>query len=615
MSKNNETFTDRWLQTLNPKILKFLKGKNFNKMTPVQAITIPLFLQHKDVCVEAVTGSGKTLAFVVPILEMLLKKYTNENNFDKYHIHSLIISPTRELAQQTFDITNEFIQSFDDQKHFSCILFVGGTKHEYDIKQFQNNGGTIVIATPGRFEELLKTKNNSFNLISNLKSLEILILDEADRLLDLGFLTSLNTIFDALPKQRRTGLFSATQTDELEKLIRAGLRNPVRITVKQTGSAADQRTPSTLKNFYMICEPNEKLSQLIHFINEQRPAKIMIFFSTCACVQYFGSILKYLFRLSTSTNIYSIHRKLRNKRLHVIEQFRSEISTTTTTILLCTDIVARGIDLPDVDWVIQFDPPTTVVQFVHRCGRTARLGKLGNALLMLLPNEAAYVNFLLNSQKVPLNEMITADINTIENVVPIVRQLAISDKAIYDRSKQAFVSYVQAYAKHECSLLLRLKELDLCGVAEGAFALVHLPKMPEFKNRDTSKFNQQNQIVDAESIPYKDKSLAKKRQMEKEDPNMKIKKRVKTVAFSIKKEKKLKNRLKRLRREQAENERILGAENELAENEKHIDEIAKEYGKLKKQRRLQRYNKLQKLKKNKNNELELSEDEQLSDME
>ncbi len=92
----------------------------------------------------------------------------------------------------------------------------------------------------------------------------------------------------------------------------------------------------------------------------------MIFFSTCACVQYFDSILKHLFRSSTSTTIYSIHRKLRNKRSTVIEQFRSEKSTTTTTILLCTDIVARGIDLPDVDWVIQFDPPTTVVQFVHR---------------------------------------------------------------------------------------------------------------------------------------------------------------------------------------------------------------------------------------------------------
>jgi len=280
-----------------------------------------------------------------------------------------------------------------------------------------------------------------------------------------------------------------------------------------------------------------------------------------------------------------------------MEQFRSEKSTTTTTILLCTDIVARGIDLPDVDWVIQYDPPTTVVQFVHRCGRTARLGRLGNALLMLLPNEGAYVNFLLNSQKVPLNEMTTPDINTIENVVPIVRQLAMSDKAIYDRSKQAFVSYVQAYAKHECSLLLRLKELDLCGVAEGAFALVHLPKMPELRNRDTSNFNQQNQIINSESIPYKDKSLAKKRQMEKEDPNMKIKKRVKRVAFSIKKEKKLKKRLKRLRREQAENERLLDTKAELIENEKHIDDIAKEYSKLKKQRRLQRFNKLQRTKK------------------
>ncbi|CAF0760219.1 unnamed protein product [Adineta steineri] len=613
MSKTNETFTDRWPSTINPKILTFLKSKDFNKMTPVQAITIPLFLQHKDVCVEAITGSGKTLAFIVPILETLLKKYTSETHFDKYNVHSLIISPTRELAQQTYDIANEFIQFFDDQERFSCITFIGGTKHDYDIKQFQNHGGTIIIATPGRIEELLKIKTDSFNLVANLKSLEMLILDEADRLLDLGFLTSINMILEALPKQRRTGLFSATQTDELEKLIRAGLRNPVRITVKQTGSAADQRTPSTLKNFYMICEPNEKLNQLIHFINENRPAKIMIFLSTCACVQYFTSVLKHIFSSSKSTAIYAMHRKLRNKRTAVIEQFRSETSTATTSILLCTDIVARGIDLPDVDWVIQYDPPTTVVQFVHRCGRTARLGRLGNALLMLLPNEAAYVNFLLNSQKVPLVEMMPADINTIENVIPSVRQFSMNDKGVYDRSKQAFCSFVQAYAKHECSLLLRVKELDLCGVAEGAFALVTLPRMPELKNRDVSNFNE-NKLVNPNSIPYKDKSLAKKRQMEKDDPLKKLNKRIKTVAFSEQKEKNLKKRLKRLRREQAENERILGAEAERAENDKHIEDIGKEYSKLKRTRRLLRFNKIQKTKKKKN-ELELSDDEKLSDME
>ncbi|CAF0803397.1 unnamed protein product [Adineta steineri] len=613
MSKTNETFTDRWPSTINPKILTFLKSKDFNKMTPVQAITIPLFLQHKDVCVEAITGSGKTLAFIVPILETLLKKYTSETRFDKYNVHSLIISPTRELAQQTYDIANEFIQFFDDQERFSCITFIGGTKHDYDIKQFQNHGGTIIIATPGRIEELLKIKTDSFNLVANLKSLEMLILDEADRLLDLGFLTSINMILEALPKQRRTGLFSATQTDELEKLIRAGLRNPVRITVKQTGSAADQRTPSTLKNFYMICEPNEKLNQLIHFINENRPAKIMIFLSTCACVQYFTSVLKHIFSSSKSTAIYAMHRKLRNKRTAVIEQFRSETSTATTSILLCTDIVARGIDLPDVDWVIQYDPPTTVVQFVHRCGRTARLGRLGNALLMLLPNEAAYVNFLLNSQKVPLVEMMPADINTIENVIPSVRQFSMNDKGVYDRSKQAFCSFVQAYAKHECSLLLRVKELDLCGVAEGAFALVTLPRMPELKNRDISNFNE-NKMINPNSIPYKDKSLAKKRQMEKDDPLKKLNKRIKTVAFSEQKEKNLKKRLKRLRREQVENERILGAEAERAENDKHIEDIGKEYSKLKRTRRLLRFNKLQKTKKKKN-ELELSDDEKLSDME
>ena len=105
------------------------------------------------------------------MLEMLLKKYTSDTSFDKHHIHSLIISPTRELAQQTFDVANEFIPSFSDQERFTCIKFVGGTKHAVDVEHFQRQGGTIVIATPGRFEELLKTKSSAFNLVSNLKSL------------------------------------------------------------------------------------------------------------------------------------------------------------------------------------------------------------------------------------------------------------------------------------------------------------------------------------------------------------------------------------------------------------------------------------------------------------
>ncbi|CAF0972776.1 unnamed protein product, partial [Didymodactylos carnosus] len=350
-----DTFTDQWPSTLNPIVLEYLKLKNFTRMTPVQAITIPLFLQHKDVCVEAVTGSGKTLAFVIPILELLLKL----PEIKKSHIYSLIISPTRELASQTYEIIEDFIQ-FIHNEHLTCIQMIAGCKHEIDVESFRKNGGTICITTPGRFEELLKINQNGFNLSQSLKTLEMLVLDEADRLLDLGFLMSLNTIFASLPKQRRTGLFSATQTDELEKLVRAGLRNPVRITVKQKGNAANQRTPSTLTNFYMICDPAEKLNQLYHFIHMHKSLKMMIFFSTCACVQYFSKILETL--LDKQTVVYSIHRKLRNKRSNIIEQFRS---VKESGILLCTDIMARGIDLPDVDWVIQFDAPTQVTQFVH----------------------------------------------------------------------------------------------------------------------------------------------------------------------------------------------------------------------------------------------------------
>ena len=225
---------------------------SFDQMTPVQSATIPLFLKHKDVIVEAVTGSGKTLAFIIPVLEILLKRYAQGEVWGKHAIGAIILSPTRELAKQIFDVTSTFMntihahlnegsESNDSSPVLSQMLFIGGTDVKEDIQAFQKNGAQILIGTPGRLEDLLKKTQ-----IFKTKELEVLVLDEADRLLDMGFEQSLNAIMKLLPRQRRTGLFSATMNDALNELVRAGLRNPVKVVVKVESltSRDEQRTPS-----------------------------------------------------------------------------------------------------------------------------------------------------------------------------------------------------------------------------------------------------------------------------------------------------------------------------------------------------------------------------------
>ena len=179
------------------------------------------------------------------------------------------------------------------------------------------------------------------------------------------------------------------QTEEVESIIRAGLRNPVRIVVKQkasdsSSSATDssKRLPQSLQNFYVVRQPTEKLSYLISFLRKHGKEKMMVFLSTCASVEYFGAILKATLK-STVTLIHGKRKK--GKRENAFDSFRK----AEDGVLVCTDVMARGVDIPDVHWVVQFDPPSSASAFVHRCGRTARIGQHGNALLILLPNEEA----------------------------------------------------------------------------------------------------------------------------------------------------------------------------------------------------------------------------------
>uniref|UniRef100_A0A8C3TED2 ATP-dependent RNA helicase n=1 Tax=Chelydra serpentina TaxID=8475 RepID=A0A8C3TED2_CHESE len=451
--------------TLSPGVLQTLRQLGFPHLTPVQSATIPLFMNNKDVAAEAVTGSGKTLAFVIPILEILLRR---EEKLKKMQVGAIVITPTRELAVQIDEVLSHFTKHFPQ---FSQILLIGGRNPIQDIEKFKEHGGNIIIATPGRLENMFRRKADGLDLASCVKSLDVLVLDEADRLLDMGFEASLNTILDFLPKQRRTGLFSATQTQEVENLVRAGLRNPVRISVKEKGVAASntQKTPTRLENYYMICKADEKFNQLVHFLRQHKQEKHLVFFSTCAGVEYYGKALESLVK---NVKIMCIHGKMKHKRNRIFTEFRK---------------------LPSA--------------FVHRCGRTARIGHLGSALVFLLPMEESYVNFLSINQKCPMQEM--KPLKNVVDVLPKLKSLAVADRAVFEKGMKAFVSCVKAYAKHECNLIFRIKDLDFASFARG-FALLRMPKMPELKGKYFSDFVPVS--IDTDSIPFKDKNREKQRQ-------------------------------------------------------------------------------------------------------
>ncbi|GBE82071.1 ATP-dependent rRNA helicase SPB4 [Sparassis crispa] len=555
--------------TLTPWILDVIQAMGFTQMTPVQASTIPLFMRHKDVVVEAVTGSGKTIAFVIPILEKLIRR---ERKFKKNQIGALVISPTRELATQIHSVFSLFLSSqpslrrptadedisMDESQRKSppeaeypqpLLLISSESAPAQDIEKFLSTGADIVIGTPGRIEEFLLGKGKD---IVNVKDMEVLVLDEADRLLDLGFQNTLNRILTHLPKQRRTGLFSATMTDAdaLSELVRVGLRNPARIVVKvQTKRSKvkgaensgeqqikgeiieERRIPATLQNFCLTCRASEKLLQLsrivAHEVRQEQSSRFIVYFATCACVEYFYHIL--LPFLPPNTTLHSLHGHLPPAaRTRTLTSFAtSSAMPSSPQILLATDVAARGLDLPNVDVVVQFDPPSDTKAFSHRCGRTARAGRRGRAWVILVGREQDYVDFLA-VRKIPLEQRRPfaasgnspasggSDIESEDEQLPVamseIRKKLLTDRSLHDKAAKAFVSFVRAYSKHEASYIFRVKDLDLVGVAK-CFGLLRLPRMPELQQITLDGWEDVD--VDWSSYAYSDRGREAKRVAEK----------------------------------------------------------------------------------------------------
>ncbi|KAF8508395.1 DEAD-domain-containing protein [Gautieria morchelliformis] len=544
---------------LTPWILDVIRSLGHTQMTPVQASTIPLFMKHKDVVVEAVTGSGKTLAFVIPILEKLIKRH-HEAPLRKNEIGALVISPTRELATQIHSIFSLFLSSQPSSEASSSpednpsttaqppmypppLLLISGTASTpaQDVSRFLDTRADIVVGTPGRVDEFILGRGRS---MVSCRELEVLVLDEADRLLDLGFDASITRIISHLPKQRRTGLFSATMTDGLSSLVRVGLRNPVRVVVKVEAKrgvkrkagdevTSERRVPASLQNFFVECRASEKLVQLLRIIAHEQQhhgsAKFIVYFATCACVDYFYRILPAL--LPRTCSLHSLHGHIPPaSRTSTLAAFGSHPSTpVSSSILLCTDVAARGLDLPTVDVVIQFDPPVDPKGFSHRCGRTARAGREGRAWCLLGEKERGYVDFLA-VRKIPLTErsfltddqglsseskMAEADGERsedymVEHTITQIRAVVLQDRDSFDKAVKAYVSFIRAYTKHEASYIFRLNNLDLVGVAR-SFGLLRLPRCPELKGVDAKTAGWRDADVDWDVYAYKDKRREAKR--------------------------------------------------------------------------------------------------------
>ncbi|KAI9298554.1 DEAD-domain-containing protein [Neoconidiobolus thromboides FSU 785] len=476
---------------LNETIISNLTSQNICNMTPVQEGTIPLLLGNKDVVVEAVTGSGKTLAYLIPVIERIKAN----------HLSGIVIAPTRELGEQIYKV----FESLTIGLNIQGLLLTGNNKLEKDKKEIKNKTINVIIGTPGRVFEILNSG------LLKTKELEVLVLDEADRLLELGFYNILNSILKLIPKQRRTGLFSATMTDDLSELVRLGLRNPVKVVVKVNVknqlSNNQQRIPDKLEIEYIKLNFKDKLSTMINYIQQSQFNKFIIYFATCYQVDYYFKLLKLLPEL-IDYELVSLHGKMEVKRRNIVYNKYIALNDLQKSILLTTDVASRGLDIPYVDCVIQYDLPVDPKQFSHRCGRTARNGESGNALFFLkFGTEELYPDFL-KVRKIPTTELkIQTNEEKSNKLFEELRNKMLEDRELIEKSAQSFVAYVKAYSNHQASYIFRIKELDFEDLAY-SFCLLRLPAMPELKNK---KFNYPEIKIDLKTISYKNSQLEKNR--------------------------------------------------------------------------------------------------------
>ena len=349
--------------------LKILKGLKFENPTPIQEKVIPVALQGNDVMGTAQTGSGKTLSYILPIVEKLRK-----NVNDKF----LILAPTRELSEQVFSVAKIFL---GHGKPFKAINLIGGKGIFSQINQLKKNP-QIIIGTPGRINDLLERKSFSLSKCS------IVVLDEMDRMLDMGFGYQVDKIMKQVNKNRQMIMLSATIPAQIRKVSSKYLKNPVNISIEN-----NDVIETNIKQKVIETIPNEKVNELINQI-DQRKGSILIFAKTKIGVDKLVKKLK-----ANSVKASALHGGMRqNKRSKIMQNFRDE----RFRILVATDIASRGLDVPHIEHIINYDMPQAPEDFIHRIGRTARAGSVGEAVSFLTQKDTRIwksIERLLNKEE------------------------------------------------------------------------------------------------------------------------------------------------------------------------------------------------------------------------
>lgn len=341
---------------LSDNVLDALYDMRFEKCTPVQGQCIPLILEHNDVLGVAQTGTGKTAAYLLPLLTLL-----ERDAHPADAVNCLVIAPTRELARQI----DQALQGFAYYTQVNAVAVYGGNdgiRYEQERKSLQA-GADIVLATPGRLITHLQLGNLDLSRTTHL------VLDEADRMLDMGFAEDILTIVKQMPESRQTILFSATMPPKIAELARTVMHNPVEVEI------AVSKPAENIQQSLYICHESDKTIILKNIFKEQPPQRVILFCSSKQKVKELAIVLK-----RQGLNARAMHSDLaQNERDEVMNLFRAQ----KVDLLVATDIVARGIDIDDITMVINYDAPHDAEDYVHRIGRTARAGRQGSAITLI----------------------------------------------------------------------------------------------------------------------------------------------------------------------------------------------------------------------------------------
>ncbi|KAF9045500.1 P-loop containing nucleoside triphosphate hydrolase protein [Panaeolus papilionaceus] len=447
---------------LSPATKKGLKKSCFVDMTDIQAKSIPISLKGKDVLGAARTGSGKTLAFLVPVLETLYRKRWSAMD----GLGALIISPTRELAVQIFDV----LRSIGCYHGFSAGLVIGGKnlKDEKDRLSRMN----ILVATPGR---LLQHMDQTIGFDAD--NLQVLVLDEADRILDMGFKRTLSALLQHLPKSRKTLLFSATQTDSVADLARLSLKDPISVGTS-TADSSLSTMPKNLEQHYLVVDLDQKLNVLWSFIKTHLQSKMIVFMSSCKQVRF---VFETFCKMHPGVPLLHLHGKQKQSaRLTMYQKFTS----ISHAVLFATDIAARGLDFPSIDWVVQLDAPEDAETYIHRVGRTARYESKGKALLFLMPSEEEGMKAALEKKNIEISKIKNRASKT-QDIQNQLQVLAFKDPELKYLGQRAFVSYLRSVHLQRDKSIFKLDGLPVDKFAE-ALGLPGTPKI-KFLSREVAK--------------------------------------------------------------------------------------------------------------------------------